>query len=68
MTPDKKQWLPVYGAYKAIKDDQEGNPSILEEHYWTSPVYHAIVSLTPVMATGLAALIVATKGLMNLVE
>jgi len=68
MNPDKKQWLPIYGAYKAIKDDQEGQPSIIETNYWTSPMYHSIVSITPILATGLTTLILATKGLMKLIN
>ena len=27
---DSKQWIPIYGIYKAIKDDLAGKPSVLD--------------------------------------
>ena len=51
--PDWKQWLPVYGVYKAMKDLVDRKPSIVDfgdkSTYFSSMVYHGAFTFTPVL-------------------
>ena len=45
---DWKQWVPVYGIYKAYKDNHNGKPSLTDgshpNRYILSSVYHGVTS------------------------
>lgn len=45
--PNWKQWLPVYGVYKALRDNAAGRPSIIDEdhmiRYAAGIFYHSVV-------------------------
>lgn len=48
---DWKQWIPVYGMYKAVADARAGKPSIAENldgdhtlRFFLSGFYHAITT------------------------
>ena len=45
LLPDKKQWFPLYGAYKMIEDSREGKPAINDidyKHRFPGFVYHVL--------------------------
>lgn len=51
-SPDWKQWIPVYGMYKAITDARAGKPSIAEDlggdhtlRFFLSGFYHTITTI-----------------------
>ena len=44
--PDWKQWIPVYGIYRVVKDAKEGKPSLADGKNYperVSSFYHGIV-------------------------
>ncbi|OGJ12638.1 hypothetical protein A3K82_02070 [Candidatus Pacearchaeota archaeon RBG_19FT_COMBO_34_9] len=58
--PDWKQWVPFYGIYQIMKDEQEGKPSVRDNmksiQYWGSSIYHGVLTISPIV-------IAITKGL-----
>ena len=51
--PDWRQWIPIYGIYKSIKDDSNGKPSLcdstIKKRFCLGLVYHGAVSIYPIL-------------------
>lgn len=55
--PDWKQWLPVYGIYKTLKDNSNNKPNIIFSRteptsdlvFWGSALYQGVSTVTAVV-------------------
>jgi hypothetical protein len=44
--PSWKQWIPIYGVYRAITDFNNGKPSVIQTNHSISGLYHSVVSFS----------------------
>jgi len=50
--PDWKQWIPIYGIFKAFNDEKNDKPTIYQGgplNYYSSMAYHIVTSTSTII-------------------